>query len=162
MRIMFVCHGNICRSPMAEYILGDMVKARGLEKEIQVSSCATSTEEIWNGVGNDLYPPARRKLQEKGICAPKRQAVQLKKSDYTKYDLFVCMDANNVLNALRILGADPEGKVCKLLSFAADSADVADPWYTGDFERTYREVVRGCEALLAKWEKESKSSLPKR
>ncbi len=152
MKIMFVCHGNICRSPMAEYVMRQMAKTRGLEKEIQVSSCATSNEEIWNGVGNDLYPPARRKLQEKGIDAPKRQAVQLKKSDYTKYDLFVCMDANNVRNALRILGADPEKKVCKLLSLAGNDADVADPWYTGDFECTYSDVVRGCKALLAKWE----------
>lgn len=149
MKIMFVCHGNICRSPMAEYVMGDMVKKRGLEREIQVSSCATSTEEIWNGVGNDLYPPARRTLLEKGIPAPVRQAVQLQKGDYAKYDLFVCMDRQNVRNALRILGGDPEGKVHKLLSFADDPADVADPWYTGDFACTYRDIEKGCTALLA-------------
>ncbi len=156
MKIMFVCHGNICRSPMAEYVMRDMVKRRGLENEIQVASCATSTEEIWNGVGNDLYPPARRKLQEKGIPAPGRQAVQLGKSDYLKYDLFVCMDSQNVRNALRILGNDPEGKVHKLLSFAGDPSDVADPWYTGDFECTYRDVEKGCLALLARWENKPK------
>ena len=152
MRIMFVCHGNICRSPMAEYIMRHMVSKRGLEKEIQVFSCATSTDEIWNGVGNDLYPPARRKLQEKGIPAPKRQAVQLQKSDYNKYDLFVCMDANNVRNALRILGSDPNRKLYKLLSFANDSSDVADPWYTGDFERTYRDIEKGCLAMLSHYQ----------
>lgn len=154
MRILFICHGNICRSPMAEYVMRDMVKRRGLENEIQVASCATSTEEIWNGVGNDLYPPARRKLQEKGIAAPRREAVQLKRSDYGKYDLLVCMDQSNFRNALRMLGGDPEGKVKKLMAYTDRPFDVADPWYTGDFEVTYRDILAGCLGLLDEIEKQ--------
>ncbi len=140
---MFVCHGNICRSPMAEFILKDMVKKEGREKEFVISSCATSTEEIWGDRGNPVYPPAKAELSKHGISCDGKYAVQLKKSDYEKYDLFICMDNNNVRNAIRILGGDAEGKVRKLLS----DRDVADPWYSGDFEVTYKDIYEGCKAI---------------
>ena len=147
MKIMFVCHGNICRSPMAEYVMKKKLNDKGIDG-FTVCSSATSTEEIWNGIGNPVYPPAKAELKRHGIDCSGKRAVQLKREDYGKYDLFVCMDAYNVRNTLRIFGTDPENKVKKLLSYADDSSDVADPWYTGDFERTYNDVVRGCEALL--------------
>ena len=148
MRIMFVCHGNICRSPMAEFIFRDILEKRGLEGEYTVSSCATSTEEIWNGIGNPVYPPAKAELKRHGINCDGKRAVQLRKDDYQKYDLFICMDGNNVRNAVRILGADPDSKVKKLLDYDGSGDSVADPWYTGDFETTYSDILRGCEALL--------------
>lgn len=142
-RIMFVCHGNICRSPMAEFILRDMVKKEGREADFVIASCATSTEEIWGDVGNPVYPPAKAELKKHGISCDGKRAVQLKKSDYDKYDMFLCMDSNNVRNAIRILGGDAKGKVDKLLD-----RDVADPWYSGNFEVTYRDIYEGCKALL--------------
>ncbi len=144
-RIMFVCHGNICRSPMAEFILRDMVKKEGREADFVIASCATSTEEIWGDVGNPVYPPAKAELKKHGISCDGKRAVQLKKSDYDKYDMFLCMDSNNVRNAIRILGGDAKGKVGKLLD-----RDVADPWYSGNFEVTYRDIYEGCKALLEK------------
>ncbi len=146
-KIMFVCHGNICRSPMAEFILKDMINKQGL-KEIFVSSSATSTEEIWNGVGNLVYPPAKAELKKHGITCEGKRAVQLKKSDYALYDMFICMDSNNVRNAMRILGSDPDGKVCKMMDFTSRKGDVADPWYTGRFEVTYNDIYDGCTGLL--------------
>ena len=148
MKIMFVCHGNICRSPMAEFIFKDMIKKAGLSKDITVSSCATSTEEIWNGIGNPVYPPAKRELLKHGISCDGKRAVQLKKSDYGIYDLFLCMDGNNVRNALRILGADKGGKIKKLMSLTGEDRDVADPWYTDDFTTAYNDIYICCEALL--------------
>ena len=148
-KIMFVCHGNICRSPMAEFILKKMVAERGIEGQYLISSCATSTEEIWGDVGNPVYPPARAELRKHGISCEGKRAVQLKKSDYSEYDLFICMDSRNVANALRILGGDPEGKLCKLMDYTARGGDVADPWYTGNFDVTYRDIYEGCEALLS-------------
>jgi len=148
MKIMFVCHGNICRSPMAECVMKALLAESGLAKEIEVSSCATSTEEIWNGVGNPIYPPAAAELRRHGIAVPIRQAVQLKKSDYPNYDLFIGMDSANIRNMMRIFGADPEGKVHKLLSYAGSNSDVADPWYTGDFAITYRDILAGCKGIL--------------
>ena len=148
MRIMFVCHGNICRSPMAECILRSLVKEKGLEGSIAVCSSATSTEEIWGGRGNPIYPPAKAVLRAHGIAVPDREAVQLKKSDYEKYDLFLCMDQNNIRNTLRIFGSDPRSKVKKLMAYTECPRDVADPWYTGDFEITYRDILEGCTALL--------------
>lgn len=145
-RIMFVCHGNICRSPMAEFILRDMVQKLGIEKEFVISSCATSTEEIWGDRGNPVYPPAKAELKRNGITCEEKYAVQLKKSDYDKYDLFLCMDSANVRNAVRILGGDSEGKVRKLLL----DRDVADPWYSGNFEVTYKDISKGCKELLEK------------
>lgn len=148
MRIMFVCHGNICRSPMAELVFKNMIKKMGVEDEFVVASSATSTEEIWNGVGNPVYPPVKSLLESKGISTNGKRAVQLKASDYDKYDLFIGMDSANIRNMMRILGGDKDNKVHKLLEYAGSSADVSDPWYTRDFERCYKDVYRGCEALL--------------
>ena len=133
---------------MAEFIMKDLVEKAGLSHQFHIASAATSTEEIWNGIGNPVYPPARQKLAEHGIgCAGKR-AVQLQRSDYAKYDYLIGMDSANIRNMHRMLGGDPEGKISKLLSFAGSERDISDPWYTGDFEATYRDVTEGCEALL--------------
>lgn len=147
-KIMFVCHGNICRSPMAEFVFKDLIAKKGVEDRFVVCSSATSTEEIWGEVGNPVYPPAKRELAKHGISCEGKRAVQLKKSDYEKYDLFVGMDSANIRNMLYIFGQDSEGKIKKLLSYCNDTADVADPWYTGDFEKTYEDVLRGCKSLL--------------
>ena len=147
-KIMFVCHGNICRSPMAEFVLKDMVRRRGLEKDFVIASSATSTEEIWNGVGNPVYPPARAVLERHGIDPIGKRAVQLKASDYNKYDLFIGMDSSNIHNMTRILGGDKGNKIHKLMEYTGSSADVSDPWYTRDFDRCYKDIYAGCEALL--------------
>ncbi|MBQ5743165.1 MAG: low molecular weight phosphotyrosine protein phosphatase [Clostridia bacterium] len=147
MRIMFVCHGNICRSPMAEFIFRDMLKTAGLDHRISVASSATSTEEIWNGIGNPVYPPAREELAKHGLSCEGKRAVQLQKSDYDKYDLFLVMDENNLRNIFRIFPADPQGKVRKLLDYVG-GGDVADPWFTEQFDVTYGDLLRGCKALL--------------
>lgn len=147
-RIMFVCHGNICRSPMAEFIFRKMLKDEGISESFVVSSSATSTEEIWGDVGNPVYPPAKKELLKHGITCEGKRAVQLRKSDYQKYDLFLCMDSMNVRNALRILGSDKDGKVKKLMDYTDEKGDVADPWYTGRFDVTYRDIENGCRALL--------------
>ncbi|WP_276951745.1 low molecular weight protein-tyrosine-phosphatase [Acetatifactor muris] len=147
-KILFICHGNICRSPMAEFIMKDLVEKAGLSNQFHIASAATSTEEIWNGIGNPVYPPARQKLAEHGIGCEGKRAVQLQHSDYAKYDYLIGMDSANIRNMHRMLGGDPEGKVAKLLSFAGSDRDISDPWYTGDFETTYRDVIEGCEALL--------------
>lgn len=147
-RIMFVCHGNICRSPMAEFIFKDMIKRRGVEDKFFVSSSATSTEEIWNGIGNPVYPSARDILDKHKIDCSGKRAVQLKKSDYDKYDLFVGMDSMNIRNMYRILGEDSENKICKLMDFTDKGEDVADPWYSRNFETAYRDIYDGCDGLL--------------
>lgn len=147
-KIMFVCHGNICRSPMAEFILKDLVKKQGKEKDFLIKSSATSTEEIWNGVGNPVYPPAKAELAKHGISCDGKRAVQLKREDYEKYDLFIGMDNANIRNMRRILGGDPEGKIRKLMDYTDRGGDVADPWYTRSFDITYRDVLEGCNALL--------------
>ena len=147
-RILFVCHGNICRSPMAEFILKDMVKQQGREKEFFVASCATSTEEIWNGLGNPVYPPARAELAKHGISCEGKRAVQLTKKDYESYDLLIAMDSNNVRNIHRIIGSDPAGKVRKLMDYTPRGGDVADPWYTDRFDVAYRDIEEGCRCLL--------------
>lgn len=147
--VLFVCHGNICRSPMCEFIMKDLVEKAGLSEHFSIASAATSTEEIWNGIGNPVYPPAKAKLAEHGIgCAGKR-AIQLQRSDYAKYDYLIGMDSANIRNMRRMLGGDPEGKISKLLSFTGSDRDISDPWYTGDFDSTYRDVMQGCSALLA-------------
>lgn len=145
---MFVCHGNICRSPMAEFIFRKMVNERGLGESFSAYSSATSTEEIWGDVGNPVYPPAKKELLKHGITCEGKRAVQLKKSDYDKYDLFLCMDSMNVRNALRILGSDKDNKVKRLMDYTDEKGDVADPWYTGRFDVTYRDIEKGCIALL--------------
>ncbi len=146
--IMFVCHGNICRSPMAEFILRDMVTKRGLGKEFIIASSATSSEEIWGGVGNPVYPPAKSELFRHGIRCDGKRATRLTASDYDKYDLFIGMDSANIRNMHRMLGGDPDGKIRKLMDYTPSGGDVADPWYTDDFARTYSDVKAGCEALL--------------
>lgn len=146
--IMFVCWGNICRSPMAEFVLKDKVSKLGISNQFYIASSATSTEEIWNGVGNPVYPPAKKELAKHGISCEGKRAVQLKKEDYGKYDLLIGMDNTNIRYMHRILGGDPEGKIKLFLEYAGMSRDVADPWYTGKFEVTYNDVVTGCEALL--------------
>ena len=153
-RIMFVCHGNICRSPMAEFIMKKLVKEAGLQDEFRIASSATSTEEIWNGQGNPVYPPARRELLRHGISCDGKRAVQVQKSDYDKYDLFLVMDSNNLRNINRIFKSDPENKVHKLLTFAGRNDDVADPWYSDRFDIAYQDIYEGCEALLAHLTKE--------
>ena len=148
-KILFVCHGNICRSPMAEFIMKDLVEQAGLAKQFHIASAATSTEEIWNGIGNPVYPPAKAKLAEHGIDCRGKHAVQLARADYAKYDFLIGMDSANIRNMYRMLGSDPENKVFKLLTFAGSDRDISDPWYTGDFDAAYRDVLEGCRALLA-------------
>ena len=143
-RILFICHGNICRSPMAEFVMKDLVKKAGLEDRFVIESAATSTEEI----GNSVYPPARRKLAEHGISCQGKTARQMRRSDYDRYDLLIGMDAWNIRNMKNICGGDPEGKITMLMDFMRHPRDVADPWYTGDFEATWRDVLEGCQALL--------------
>ena len=147
-KILFVCHGNICRSPMAEFIFKDLVRICGRAEEFEVASCATSREEIWNGVGNPVYPPAREELAKHGIACAGKRAVQLTKEDYNHYDLLIGMDENNIRNMMRILGADPEGKVRKLMDYTGRGGDVADPWYSDRFDIAYRDIEEGCKVLL--------------
>lgn len=141
---MFICHGNICRSPLAEFIMKELVKENGMEKDFYIASAATSTEEI----GNPIYPPVRKILDKKGIDYTGKTAIQVRKSDYENYDYLICMDRNNLRNISRIIGEDTEHKVSLLLDFTDCSRDVADPWYTGDFETTLRDVEEGCKGLL--------------
>ena len=145
-KILFVCHGNICRSPMAEFVMKDLVKKAGLEEQFQIASAATSTEEI----GNPVYPPARRKLAEHGISCAGKTARQLTKADCALYDLLIGMDRANIRNMARICSGDPDGKIKRLLDFADRPGDVADPWYTGDFDATWRNVLEGCQRMLAR------------
>lgn len=142
-RIMFICHGNICRSPMAEFVLKDMVKKRGLTEQFFISSSATSREEI----GNPVHYGTKNKLAAHGIDTSGKYAVQLKKSDYADYDYLIAMDSLNLRNIGRIIPDDPENKICRLLDFCG-GGDIADPWYTGNFDDTYDDILRGCEALL--------------
>ena len=144
-KILFICHGNICRSPMAEFVMKDLVKKAGREREFEIASAATSTEEI----GCPVYPPARRKLAEHGIGCAGKTARQLRRDDYAAYDLLIGMDSANLRNMRRICGGDPEGKISLLMDWTNRPGDVADPWYTGDFEATWRDVLDGCEAILA-------------
>jgi len=143
-KIMFVCHGNICRSPMAEFVLKMLVREAGREDEFFIRSSATSTDEL----GNPVYPPARREMAKHGIDTTGKVSVQLSYSDYQKYDLFIGMDSANIRNMTRMLGGDPEGKIRKLMEYTSRGGDVADPWYTGDFETTWRDVLEGCTELL--------------
>ena len=144
---MFVCHGNICRSPMAEFIMKDMVAKQGMADMFYIASSATSTEEIWRGVGNPVYPPAQRELAKHGISCDCKRAVQITSEDYDKYDIILCMDSNNMRNIKRIIPNDPENKICKLMDLVG-GGDVADPWYTGDFSTTYKDIFAGCSGLL--------------
>lgn len=143
-RILFVCHGNICRSPMAEFVMKDLVAKEGLADEFYIESAATSTEEI----GNEVYPPAKRKLAEHGISCKGKTARQMARSDYDRFDLLLGMDEWNIRNMRRICGGDPEGKIGMLMDFTDRPGDVDDPWYTGNFEATWQDVLLGCRGVL--------------
>ena len=147
MRIMFVCHGNICRSPMAEFIFKDILEKRH-NKEIYVESSATSREEIgWDGVGNPVYPPAREELRKHGIDCKGKRARQLQKEDYDKFDLFIGMDSVNIRNMHRIFGDDPKEKIRKMMDYTTRGGDVADPWYSDRFDVAFRDIFDGCQGL---------------
>lgn len=143
-KILFVCHGNICRSTMAEFVMKDLVRKADLAERFAIDSAATSTEEIGNGV----HPGTRRKLAEKGVPCGEHRARQMTRGDYDRWDYLIGMDSANICNMNRICGGDPDDKIRKMLTFAGSGADVADPWYTGDFEATYRDVCAGCRGLL--------------
>ena len=143
-KIIFVCLGNICRSPMAEFVMKDIVEKAGLGHEFEIASAATSTYEI----GNPVYPPARQKLAEHGIDCKGKTARQITKRDYDYYDYIVAMDQSNIRNLKNMLNNDPQGKISLLMDYTSRPADVADPWYTGDFQVTWDDVSEGCEALL--------------
>ena len=144
-KIMFVCHGNICRSPMAEFVMRDIIKKAGLNKKIHIASSATSREEI----GNPVHPGTRKKLAEYGLSVDGKTAIQITKEDYKNYDYIIVMDSYNLRNLQRIIGSDIEKKVYMLLDFA-DGGDIADPWYTGNFDRTYDDILKGCKGLFNK------------
>ena len=148
MRIMFVCHGNICRSPMAEFIFKKMLEDENLTEKFVVASSATSTEEIWGGVGNPVYPPAKAELARHKISCEGKRAVRLQASDYESYDLFIGMDSANIRNMQRILNGDPQGKIKQLMDYTPRGGDVADPWYSDRFDVAYRDIFEGCRCLL--------------
>ena len=143
-KILFICHGNICRSPMAEFVMKQLVKNEGLEEQFEIASAATSTEEI----GNPVYPPAKRKLAEHNIGCEGKTTRQMTRADYHYYDYIIAMDRNNLRNLKRMFGEDTEHKISLLMEYTQRPGDVADPWYTGDFEATWRDVSEGCRGLL--------------
>lgn len=142
--VLFICHGNICRSPMAEFIFLDILKERDLIGNYQVASAATSAEEL----GNPVYPPARQELQKHGISCAGKTARQVEKSDYDRFDYLIYMERYNYPRLMRILGQDPQGKCRRLMDFSSAPGDIDDPWYTGDFSGVYRQIRMGCEALV--------------
>lgn len=148
--VLFICHGNICRSPMAEFVLKHMVAEQGQSDAFHIESAATSHEEI----GNDIHPGTKQKLREQHIPFTKRSARQMTKADYKAFDYILTMDSYNLRNVKRIIGDDPQGKVIPLLSFAGVARDIADPWYTGNFDETYQDVVTGCKAFLQQLQQE--------
>ena len=149
-KILFICTGNICRSPMAEFILKDMVRRRGIKEEFLIDSAGISMEEY----GNPVYPPARKILAEHGIGCSGHHARQIERSDYQKYDYIIAMEQYHARRIAHQTGGDPEGKIYLMLDFAGQSGDIDDPWYTGDFKTVYRQICAGCEGLLAHLERE--------
>lgn len=144
-KILFVCHGNICRSPMAEWIMKDLVHKAGLDHQFEIASAAVSAEEI----GNPVYPPARRKLAEHGISCGQKRARQMTRADYAIYDYLIGMDTSNLNRMQRICNGDPQNKMSLMLKWAGRSGNVADPWYTGDFEATWQDLLDGCTQLFS-------------
>ena len=144
-KVLFICHGNICRSPMAEFVMKKLVEDAGLAAQFHIESAATSREEL----GNPVYPPARRKLAEHGISCAGHAARQMTRADYEKNDLLIGMDQENLRNMQRICSGDPDGKISLLMAHTSRPGNVADPWYTGDFEATWRDVAEGCRCLLS-------------
>ena len=149
LKIMLVCDGNSCRSQMAEFIMKDKVETLGRGEEFSIVSSAVSTEEIWNGVGNPVYPPAREELKRHGISCAGKRAKLLTKEDGEEYELLLCMDESNLRRAKKIVGEENAYKCQKLLLFAGENRDVADPWYTGNFTKTYDDLVKGIDGLLS-------------
>ena len=147
-RIMFVCHGNICRSPMAEFIMKHLVKEKGLSDKFIIASSATSSEEISGGIGNPIYPPARTELKRRGIPFEPRRATKLSILDYGKYDLFVGMDSANMRNMKFILMGDPQEKTRLLMSYTDTPREVSDPWYSDRFDIAFDDIMKGCQGLL--------------
>jgi len=145
-KILFICHGNICRSPMAEFVMKEMVKSRGVSDEFYIASAATSTEEI----NNPVYPGTRKRLAKEGISVAGKYAVQITRADYEKYDYLLAMDSRNIANMMRIFGSDPDNKICRLLDLTDKPRDIIDPWPCGDYDKTYDDVLEGCTALLKK------------
>jgi protein-tyrosine phosphatase len=143
-RLLFVCHGNICRSPMAEFVMKQLVEEAGMGSDFYIESAATSSEEI----GNPVYPPARRKLAEHGIGCDNKRARQLTRDDYDSFDLIIGMDQWNLRSMSRLFGGDPKGKICMLMDFTDRPGDVSDPWYTCDFEQAWQDIYAGCKALV--------------
>ena len=144
-KILFVCHGNICRSTMAEFVMKYLAQRRGLGGEFYIDSAATSTEEL----GNDVHPGTRRKLAQVGVPCGSHRARQLRRDEYDKFDLLIGMDEANLRNMMHMLGGDPEGKIHSLLEYAGRSGQsIADPWYTGNFDETYEDVLDGCTGLM--------------
>lgn len=148
LKILFICHGNICRSPMAEFILKDMAEKAGIADRLRIESAAVSSEEIWRGVGNPVYPPARAKLLEHGLDPGDKRARKMTPDDYNEYDLLIGMDDSNLRRMKQICGGDPEGKMHLMLEYAGRKGSVADPWYTGDFNATWRDLQEGCKGLM--------------
>lgn len=155
-RVLFICHGNICRSPMAEFVFKDMVEKMDLKDKFEIRSAATSTEEIWGNVGNPIYPPAKDELRRRNIGGTaytnwtNKRAVQVTRSDYSHYDYLLCADSNNIRNTIRITGEDKDNKIKLLLDFAGRTGQsIADPWYTGDFTKTYEDIVAGLNGFIS-------------
>ena len=148
-KVLFICHGNICRSPMAEFMLRDRAEKAGVAGRLVVASAAVSSEEIIHGVGNSVYPPARAELARHGIDCGNKRARLLRREDYENYDLLIGMDRSNLRGMLHLFGGDPQGKLRTMLSFAGrESEEVADPWYTGDFRRTWEDLAAGCDGIM--------------
>ncbi len=142
--VLFVCHGNICRSPMAQIIMQDLIDKKGLSDKVTVTSVAASREEI----GRDIYPPVRALLRQNGFTCPKHAAVQIQRSDYEKYTYIVCMDHRNLRELAFFFPSDPAGKICRLMEFTNTPEDVEDPWYTDDFDTVYKQILKGCSEML--------------
>lgn len=149
-KVLFVCHGNICRSPSAEFIFKDIVKNRGVESDYKIESAATSNDEIWNGVGSPVYPQAAELLKRHGIACEGKRARKMMKSDYDNFDLLLGMDNANISEVKRITGGDGDHKIRLLLAYTNNPHKISDPWYTRDFEKAYSEIYQGCEALFIK------------